>query len=172
MQHAFAGPCSVGPSRVGFRPIAEADRAFLAELYASTRVEELAPLPWPDAAKSAFLNQQFTAQHTYYHQIYPDADYLLILRNEERIGRVYVHRSPGRISVIDIALLPEHRGQGIGSALFAELIDEARVNSCEIDLHVEPSNPAQRLYLRLGFRFVERRGVYDYLIWTSRSKRL
>ena len=71
-------------------------------------------MPWPPEAKRAFLAQQFAAQHTYYHQVYNDADFLLILRDGNPIGRIYVHRVPGKICVVDIALLPEHCGQGIG----------------------------------------------------------
>ena len=164
MERAFFGTYASRPVGLHFRPIAEADLPFLRDLYAGTREAELAPVPWPPAAKRAFLEQQFTAQHTFYHDAYKDADFLLILRDEDAIGRIYVHRMPGKICVVDIALLSAHRGHGIGTALFAELIDEARATSSEINLHVEPNNPAQHLYTRLGFRLVEHREVYDYLV--------
>ena len=164
MERAFFGIYAGRPAGLGFRPIADADLPFLRDLYASTREAELVPVPWPPAAKRAFLEQQFAAQHAFYHDAYKDSDFLLILQDESPIGRVYVHRMPGEICVVDIALLSEHRGRGIGSALFAELINEARATFSEINLHVEPNNPAQRLYTRLGFRLVEHREVYDYLV--------
>ena len=164
MERAFFGTYAGRVAGIHFRPIAETDHLFLFELYASTRAQELAPLPWPDAAKRAFLTQQFTAQHTFYQQAYGDSDFLLVLRDDEPIGRIYVHRTAGQICVVDIALLPQYCGQGIGTALLTELIDEARKTSCEINLHVEPNNPAQRLYTRLGFCLVENRGAYDYLV--------
>jgi RimJ/RimL family protein N-acetyltransferase len=164
MERAFFGTYAGRPEGLRFRPIADADLGFLCDLYASTREAELAPVPWPPAAKRAFLEQQFAAQHAFYHDAYKDSDFLLILHDENPIGRIYVHRMPGKICVVDITLLSAHRGHGIGTALFAELIDEARATSGEINLHVEPNNPAQRLYTRLGFRLVEHREVYDYLV--------
>jgi ribosomal protein S18 acetylase RimI-like enzyme len=164
MERAFFGTYAGRSAGIHFRPIVEADRPFLLDLYASTRESELAPVPWPPEAKRAFLAQQFAAQHNYYHEVYKDSDFLLILHGDDSIGRIYVHRMPGKICVVDIALLPQHCGQGIGTALLTELIDEARATSCEINLHVEPNNPAQRLYARLGFELVEHRGAYDYLV--------
>ena len=51
-----------------FRPIADADLPFLARLYASTRMEELAVTDWSDAQKTAFLQSQFDAQHAHYQK--------------------------------------------------------------------------------------------------------
>src|SRR5262249_50614225 len=87
---AFIAAHAGRPAGVGFRPIVESDLPFLFDLYASTREAELAPVPWPPEAKRAFLAQQFNAQHAYYHQIYADADFLLILRDAVPIGRIYV----------------------------------------------------------------------------------
>lgn len=165
MGRAFVDPSKHRPDRVRLRPIVDADMPFLRALYASTREAELAPVPWPPETKHTFLNQQFDAQHAYYRQVYGDGDFLLVLRDEAPIGRIYLHRTSVELSVVDIALLPEFCGQGIGSALFAELFDEARETSREVTLHVEPNNPAQRLYARLGFRLAERLGMYDYFVW-------
>ncbi len=141
----------------------DADLAFLADLYASTREEELAPVPWPEQIKRAFLQDQFARQHDHYQQHYQGADFWVIERSGQAIGRVYVYRSPGEIRLMDIALLPEQRGQGLGSALLAELVDEADRQALKITLHVEGNNPVRRLYQRLGFELVEQRGPYEFL---------
>lgn len=154
---------------MSFRPVDDADHAFLRDLYADVRAAELAPVPWPDAAKRAFLDEQFGLQHAHYVKNYPGADLLVIEKENRPIGRVYVYRTPNEIRLMDIALVPAERGRGIGSALLLELLDEARLTRRDLTLHVEPDNPAQRLYQRLGFRLIEHRGVYDFLGWEPAS---
>lgn len=164
-QRAFAAPAHVARDRdIAFRPMVEADLPFLASLYASTREAELAPVPWPEEQKHAFLLDQFAKQHDHYRRHYQGADYWVIERNHQPIGRVYVYRSPGEIRLMDIALLPEHRRQGLGARLLAELLDEADSSAACISLHVESDNPVKRLYERSGFVLVEQRGPYDFMV--------
>src|SRR5260221_100852 len=94
------------------RRFAESDLPFLARVYASTRTEELALTDWPDQRKEAFLEDQFQAQHTHYQRYYPGADWLVTMRGGESIGRLYIARWPSQHRIIDIALLPAHRGTG------------------------------------------------------------
>jgi len=147
------------------RPIEPGDEAFLAHLYASTRAAEMALVPWSEAEKAAFLRQQFHAQHTYYRAQFPDARYDLLLIAGEPAGRLYVDRRPDEFCILDIALLPEYRGRGIGTALLQEIIEEATVEDKPIRLHVEPTNPARRLYTRLGFTEVRENGPYIQMEW-------
>jgi ribosomal protein S18 acetylase RimI-like enzyme len=155
---------------VALRPAEPQDRSFLERVYASTRAEELAPVPWSDAQKAAFLHMQFEAQDKHYRQFYGNARFDLIIAGEQPIGRIYVERAASEIRLIDIALLPEHRGAGIGGALIAALIAEARAIDKPITLYVERDNPAQRLYRRLGFSATgEEAGVYMLLKWQPAS---
>ena len=151
---------------LSFRPIAEADLPFLYRLYASTRADELAPLPWSEAQKDAFLRQQFGAQHSHYQRYYPKADWLVVTRGAEDIGRVYVERWEREHCLIDIAFLPECRGKGLGEALMRDLMDEAAAAGKGVQIHVEKFNPALHLYRRLGFVTAEDKGVYDLMRWT------
>jgi ribosomal protein S18 acetylase RimI-like enzyme len=152
-----------------FRPVAEADLAFVYALYAQVRAAELAAVPWPQEAKDAFLAEQAALQHRHYVANYPGADLLVIEDRSGPIGRVYVYRSPAEIRIMDIALLPDRRNRGIGTGLLNEILAEARATGSRVTLHVEPDNPAQRLYHRLGFRLIEHRGVYDFLGWDPPS---
>jgi ribosomal protein S18 acetylase RimI-like enzyme len=147
---------------VTMRPITAADHPFLFELYASTRMDELAVTPWTAAQKTAFLQQQFTAQHAHYSQ-FDHTTLDMLLRDGEPIGRLYVRRAPDEISIVDIALIPAVRNAGIATAILRDLIAEAQRASTPLRTHVEKHNPAQRLYERLGFRIVEDRGVYWFL---------
>lgn len=145
---------------VGLRPVQEADRPFLAQVYASTRAEELATLPWTDEQKAAFIAHQFEAQDAHYRTHYDRATFDVIEVDGEPAGRLYVDRGPREIRIVDIALTPEYRGRGLGTGLLQALLDEAAGSGRTVSIHVEMSNPARRLYERLGFRPAGEHGPY------------
>jgi GNAT superfamily N-acetyltransferase len=154
-----------GAGVVTFRPIRDDDQEFLLAVYSSTRVEELEPVQWPEAHKAAFLKMQFEAQHQYYREYYEGADFLVILLENEPVGRLYLKELDDEIRLIDIALLPERRSGGIGTVLINRLQEQAEAIDKALRIHVEKFNPALRLYERLGFKVVEDRGVYWFMEW-------
>jgi ribosomal protein S18 acetylase RimI-like enzyme len=117
-------------------------------------------VPWDDAAKEAFLRMQFSAQDRWYHEQTPDASYQVVLVDGEPAGRLYVDRRADEIRIVDISLLPEYRGRGIGSALLGDVLAEADAARKRVSIHVERFNRALGLYERLGFAQVEDQGVY------------
>jgi ribosomal protein S18 acetylase RimI-like enzyme len=144
----------------GLRPATDDDREFLLAVYAGTRADELARAPWPDDAKREFVEMQFRAQDVHYRRSYPRADVSVILDGERAVGRLFVDRREREIGIVDIALLPEARGRGLGTALLRDLIAESEASGRPLEVHVEVENPARSLYDRLGFRVVEDVGVY------------
>lgn len=150
---------------VEFRPITEADESFLRELYASTRADEMAQVPWSDEQKEEFLGFQFDAQHKYYQEQFPDAEFLVIEKVGVPIGRLYIDRRDDEHRLIDIALLSEHRGSGVGGEIMADILAEASEAGKLVRIHVERNNPAMRLYERLGFEKIEEQGVYYLMEW-------
>lgn len=148
-----------------------ADRDLLLRIYASTREEELATTDWGEEQKKVFVEQQFSAQDSYYREYYVGARFDLIRAGEEVAGRLYVDRDqgrfPGEIRLMEITVLPEHRGRGIGSRLLGELMEEARRDGRMLTIHVERFNRALSLYRRLGFRELEDKGVYLLLGWRA-----
>ena len=117
-------------------------------------------VPWSEGEKAAFLRMQFDAQHTWYREQYAGATFDVVLVEGEPVGRLYVHRGETEIRIVDIALLPLHRGGGIGSSLLHDLFAEADAAGKSVTIHVERLNPALRLYERLGFSLSEDKGVY------------
>ena len=152
-------------STLGFRPIEESDLSFLRELYASTRAQEMAMVPWPEEEKESFLTMQFEAQHQFYKGQFPDAQFDVVLEDGKPIGRLYLDRREDEHRLIDIALLPEHRGRGLGGRLMGDVLDEAASVGKIVRIHVEQNNTAMRLYTRLGFEKIEDQGVYDLMEW-------
>ena len=129
-------------------------------MYASTRQEEVAATGWPQEQIDAFLEMQFEAQHRFYHDNYNDTRWDVILVDGEPAGRLYVSRWPEQIRVVDIALVPEFRGRGIGTGLLEELIAEGAASDRPLRIHVEVNNPAMTLYRRLGFTPIGESGIY------------
>lgn len=68
----------------------------------------------------------------------------------------------GEAEVMSVAVEPEYRGRGIGTRLFARLIEEVkRFGATAITLEVRPSNEAAiKLYEKFGLRSVGRRPHY------------
>ena len=150
---------------VKLRPIAQEDDPFLRRLYASTRSRELANAPWTPEQKRAFVAQQFDAQHRHYRETFENADFAVVERDGAPIGRLYVERREHEIRVIDIALVPESRNQGLGAKLMQSLLDEAQASASRVTLHVELGSPARRLYERLGFAVVRDDGMHTFMEW-------
>lgn len=100
-----------------------------------------------------------------YAEHYPDATFDVILVDGRPAGRLYVARRTGGIRVVDVSLLPGFRGRGVGTTVLRRLLDESADTGKPVSLHVERSNPALRLYQRLGFRVVADEGVHLLLRW-------
>ena len=137
------------------RPARPADQDFLMRVFASTRTAELAPFRGDAAASHAFVRMQFLAQSRCYQQHGPasrDAVVEVVWRGITlRVGRLWTDRLANSIHLLDIALLPEWRGQGVGSVCLQRLQHQAAQRQQALTLQVRQGNPARRLYERLGF---------------------
>ena len=76
------------------------------------------------------------------------------------VGRLRVVRSPEKIYIGGIQLLPEYQGKGIGSLVFADLVKESDDTQIPIKLEVSKQNPvAQKFYKKFGFIEVGEEGT-------------
>lgn len=159
---------AVTASAVRLRPVTEGDREFLVRAYGSTREDELALLAWPDGAREAFVRSQFDVQDTSYRAQNPHGRFDVVEVDGVDAGRIYVDRRPTDIRLVDITLLPEFRGRGVGGHLVTRLTDEAGATGRTVSLHVEIHHRAAALYARLGFVVVAERGLYRRMEWRAR----
>jgi ribosomal protein S18 acetylase RimI-like enzyme len=158
-------PAELAAQGFVFGPESEADLPFLRRLYISTRWDELAIVDWPDQQKVAFLDSQFGFQRYHYYTYYPTTAFALLEQHGTPCGRLYLERRPKLATMLDIALLPQWRGRGTGTALIAATLAEAGAAGQVVSIMVEKFNPAQRLYRRLGFREVSDQGVQWEMEW-------
>ncbi len=143
----------IDDKQLSMRPATKADRRFVRSLYFSSRCAEMAQVPWDEARKKAFLKSQFDLQQKHYDKTYPKADKQIVLWQNQPVGYLHTHfaHKDKRLHLIDISLLPEWRGQGVGSWLLGLLMDKATAKNAKMSLYVHQLNPAKSLYLRLGF---------------------
>jgi GNAT superfamily N-acetyltransferase len=150
---------------VELRPAVAADEPFLFRVYAGTRVEEMEIVPWDAAVKDAFLGMQFAAQRRSYAAQFPKAEQALVLCDGAPVGQCSVDRSGEAVLLVDVALLPERRNTGIGTAVLTRLQGEAASAGKPLGLHVLAGNRAIRLYARLGFATAARSGLHLAMVW-------
>ena len=151
---------------IRLRPATDADYAFMRALYGAARADEMPHFHFTPEQEQAFLDQQFAAQTAHYAAHYPTARFDIIERDGVPIGRLYVDVWPEEIRVVDIALMPEARKNGLGTALMTQVLEEGRAADKPVSIHVEIFNPALHLYERLRFRDAGTNGVYKLMRWT------
>lgn len=159
-------PAALQARGLALRPAREADLPALRRLYADTRADEMARVPWPPGLKQSFLDQQFALQHRHYVLHFAAADFLVIESGTALVGRLYLLRGDTEHRVVDISLFEAWRGQGLGRALLEAVQAEAAGLGRGVALSVAPENAgARRLYLRLGFRPAGAAGAHEAMAW-------
>lgn len=151
---------------ISLRPAEAGDQGFLLELYRDTRAEEMAAWSWDTTQQQAFLSLQFRARNLSY-STYQNPQHSIILAAGQPIGRLLISIMDDEIRLVDIALMTEVRGLGIGAKLISDLFAKAAREGKPLRLHVEKFNRAFHLYQRLGFRIIEDTGTQYFMEWHS-----
>jgi ribosomal protein S18 acetylase RimI-like enzyme len=146
--------------KITIRPILLTDEPFLwVMLYHALYVPEGHP-PFPrDIVQQPEISQYVRDWGQ------PDDAGLIACDGETPIGAVWIRRIRAYGFVDDdtpelsLAMLPEYRGQGIGTKLMLELFALAQSRYSALSLSVSKENPALRLYARLGFHIVKDDGT-------------
>ena len=148
---------------VALRPCGQADAAFERDLFASTRIDELAELGARGIDATAFIELQLRAQQAAYRARFADATVDVIEVDGGAAGRLVLADGDSELRIVDIALLPRWRNRGVGGAVLSALIRRAGERGQALVLTVAASNPARRLYERLGFESVGDDGVHVFM---------
>jgi len=152
------------------RRVTPEDDEFLLALYSSTREAELAQVEWVEGQKDLFLRWQFQLQRSEYETRFPDADYYVVLLDNQPAGRIWIGSDDEQIRLLDIALLPEYQNRGAGTTLLRRLIDQAALEGKPLRHMVFVlNNDAHRFYERLGFIVIEDLGAYKHMEWRPQS---
>jgi ribosomal protein S18 acetylase RimI-like enzyme len=152
------------------RPERGSDAAFCYALFCQSRGpgEDFAFID--PSLRDQLLRQQFAGQSATYHAQYPDARFEILEQGGVPIGRIVTERAADALTIVDIALLPDWRGRGIGTQVLAAIRDEAQASGLPVRLSVFLTNTAAlRLYERLGFAPVAASEIDMVLEWRPRS---
>lgn len=150
---------------ISFRKVASGDDKLLLNIYQSSRGDDLRGLGWAEDRISEFLGMQYEAQQKFYASEYNRAVDEIILREDKPAGRLIVERREHEIRFIDVALLPEHRNQGIGTFLIRQLQEEARRERKPLRLQIIRFNRAVNLLERSGFVRTSETGTHFQMEW-------
>jgi ribosomal protein S18 acetylase RimI-like enzyme len=126
------------------RPATSSDVSKLLELRRKTMNPHL-------GASGVSLSAEEHAQRVLVH--YESAE--VLVEEDEIIGLVKVVRSGAIWNLLQLQLSPARQGQGIGTQIVEQLVSEARLAQATLKLSVLKTNPARRLYERLGFVVIE-----------------
>jgi len=154
---------------ISLRPAVPEDQAFLLRLYASTRAQEIAGFGLGREQQEEFLRMQYNAQRRWYETAFPQAEEQVVELEHAPIGRMIVWKAgDGTATLVDISLLAEHRGRGIGGGLIRDLMEQCQKANVPLRLQVLRTNPAARLYQRLGFHKVGEDELYFQMQGSAR----
>jgi len=127
-----------GRSRYALRPMTDADVVAVAAIEAVSL-----PTPWSEAAFRHELDLPFSRSFVAYAHDEPGIV----------AGYAVLWRVSDEVHLLDLAVAPGLRGQGIGRLLAARVLEEARTCDARlVTLEVADDNgPARELYASLGF---------------------
>lgn len=144
------------------------DAPFMAQLYAATQGQAWGLSPdAPDPVLQGLLAQQHRWRDGAYAEATGGLGCRLIVAADSGtpVGRAWVHESE-TLHLLDLAVLPAHQRQGIGQWALSALQAEAARAQRPLTLMVDASNPARRLYQRLGFDDIGDNGPDRQMRWT------
>jgi GNAT superfamily N-acetyltransferase len=153
---------------ISVRPVTPGDERLLLEIYKSSRGDDLRGLGWEEDRISEFLGMQYEAQQQYHAGEYKQASDEIVLLAGKPAGRLIVDRREYEIRCIDVALLPEHRNNGIGAFLIGKLQEEASRENKPLRLQVIRFSRAVNLFERAGFVRISETGTHFQMEWTPR----
>ena len=150
-----------------YRLATQEDDVFLEQLFRYTR-NDLYQLPMSREFIDKLVAQQYQLQQASYRQQAPDAKIYVIESRQSAIGKIMLHVDVSSIHIVDFSILPEKRGQGIGSRVLQAVQNIARQRKHAIRLSVDRMNlPAKKLYLSQGFVMTGANETHDMMVWTA-----
>jgi ribosomal protein S18 acetylase RimI-like enzyme len=141
---------------VTLRPESPRDELFLRGLIHTTIAAELGASQWPEPMRSHLLGIQYATRRQVLRTNFPEAASYVVDADGADAGWAVVTTLPQEIRLVEIMVLSELRGKGIGTAAIRQILATAAAADKPVRLNVNVTNHAAiGLYQRLGFRRIE-----------------
>lgn len=128
-----------------------ANTPIILALFIVCRKNQFEPLNLSETDLLALLEGQHHLRQSHYRNAFPGSQRLVVTKRESCIGRLYLHEGEADVRILDISILPSFRNRGFGTELIRWVLFRAAELNRTAGLHVQTTNPAVRLYSRLGF---------------------
>jgi len=150
--------CAADATALTLRQATPQDVPTLMALRRATMLEHLRSAGAPDDEASLLARVEYRL-----------ADAQLAYLGDEFIGLFKTHPAADAWMLVQVQITPARQGQGWGAALIRCLLDRAAAENRSVVLHVLKTNPARRLYERLGFVIEgdSENGLEYVMRWTS-----
>jgi ribosomal protein S18 acetylase RimI-like enzyme len=142
------------------------DDALLFALFAADKAAEFAAIGLPEEQYRPLLEMQYRGRAMTHSVRYPEAeDWIVCAPDGTAIGGYLLAKTSREARLMDLAVLPQWRGRGIGTRVLLELMRQSAMARVPLRLQVMKGNRAVRLYARLGFRVVDEDEITYEMIW-------
>jgi len=140
------------------------DDKFLREVFFDSRRVELEFSGLPLEQINSLLSMQYAAQKQSYKASFPNSHQFIVKIDNKKAGQLLINSEQTAVKIIDIAVLSDFRGKGIGSFLLEKLKSDYEM----INLMVFKMNfGAIRLYEKHGFIVTADTGSYLEMEWKN-----
>jgi GNAT superfamily N-acetyltransferase len=141
---------------MNLRPATSTDTAFLRQLH--HRV-------YRDVVTRQFGTWDENAQDDWFEKGLADAEFSVVEENGEPIGAIGLKDRAEYLQLVELQILPEYQGRGVGSALLRAQMEHAQRTQRSIALRVLLENRARSLYARHGFVISGRTETHYLMEW-------
>jgi GNAT superfamily N-acetyltransferase len=107
---------------------------------------------YEDVVRKQFGQWDEAWQRQHFEETWTPETFEVVEKAGRRIGALSVSRTSEEVRIIEIQLLPEFQGKGIGTVLLQRELRFADERALPARLQVLRQNRARTLYERLGFR--------------------
>jgi ribosomal protein S18 acetylase RimI-like enzyme len=141
---------------MSIRPATPADTPFLRQLHHRA---------YRDVVVRQFGSWDEAAQDGWFEKGLAEADFGVVEEQGQAIGTVGLKDFPDRVELVELQLLPEWQGRGLGTALLRAELERAQRLDKPVRLRVLLENRARSLYERHGFAIVGQTDTHYLMEW-------